>query len=86
MKEPGTSHWMSLSIGADNISCFSGLPGGYRDYTDKFHDIRVLVAWYSFTELEAGKSIYFDLYYLSTGCGSPGSIKQNGYSDRCFKD
>ena len=70
------------SIGNDltrnNKSCFSALPGGYRNYDGDFYTLGYNGYWWSATESDASKSynrsLYYDYeildwYYYNKGCG-----------------
>lgn len=87
LKEAGNAHWLSpYNIDATNESCFSGLPGGYRDWNGSFFLIKNDGYWWSSTESEAITSWIRTLNTGSPAIGRSGLIKSNGASVRCIKD
>ena len=87
LKEEGNDHWQSpYNLDATNESCFSALPGGYRDRNGTFSVLKNDGYWWSATESETDKSWS---RMLSTGTYSvarPGITKSNGLSVRCIKN
>ena len=83
--EAGTGLWYAPNLNATNISGFTGLPGGYRNYTGTFYDIGYNGDWWSsesstsyawYRSLTDGTGIiYRDSYY-----------EQSGFSVRCVRD
>jgi uncharacterized protein (TIGR02145 family) len=83
--EAGTGLWYAPNLNATNISGFTGLPGGYRNYTGIFYDIGFNGDWWSsesstsyawYRSLTDGTGIiYRDSYY-----------EQAGFSVRCVRD
>jgi uncharacterized protein (TIGR02145 family) len=89
MKETSLNHWAFSNEGSTNVSGFTGLPGGMRDYGSLSFDKGLTAYFWSSTNA----SDYYDLeayyYYLSRdmdamldGAGD----KNNGASCRCVKD
>jgi len=87
MKEVGTNHWIYYNIGATNLSGFTGLPGGERNYLGYFEYIRYFGSWWSSTTDGTGDPSYrqlqkneVNLFKFDKG------DKGMGYSVRCLKD
>jgi uncharacterized protein (TIGR02145 family) len=87
LKEMGNGHWQSpYNTDATNESCFTALPGGYRDMTGPFYVLSNDGYWWSGTESEATKSY---ARIMSTGSESVtrlGISKNWGLSVRCIKN
>jgi uncharacterized protein (TIGR02145 family) len=88
LKEAGTAHWTSPNKGATNVSGFTALPGGDRQYNALFYNIgNDGVLWSSTLDSNAIGNV-FGLYLnsfnnlLSAGSAS----KPNGFSVRCVRD
>lgn len=87
LKEFGNTHWLSpYNTDATNESCFTALPGGYRDSGGTFYLLQNDAYWWSATESEASKSWGRTLNTSSSGAGRPGVNKDRGLSVRCVKD
>jgi len=90
LKEVGTTHWNSSNIGADNISGFTGLAGGFRgDNGSFYYNVGTTGNWWSSTEYDANNGIYRGLAYNTTIFSrSYGAYfgKKGGCSIRCIKD
>ncbi len=79
---------MKSSIGwnnntnGNNISGFTGLPGGLRYYHPylSFNSLGVAAGWWSSTEQNFSTAVYRYLAYPTS------NFKENGYSVRCLKD
>ncbi len=90
LKEAGSSHWLSVNVGATNESGFTALPAGYNDYDGVFYNINMTGAWWSSTENPSPGSttsasdrvIGFDGNYVFRSF----NLKRNGFSVRCLKD
>ena len=87
MKEQGLSHWNAPNFGATNISLFSALPGGARDYGGYCNWIGVWGFWWTSSEKDANYiwnlAIHYNDDYSSLGAGI---FKSSGLSVRCIKD
>ncbi len=87
MKEAGTSHWLAPNTGATNGSKFSGLPGGYRGYTNGAYDnVGLFGHWWSSTSRDASQAWGEGLFALEAPANHSPSVKKNGFSIRCVKD
>jgi len=81
-----TTGWSS-NLGATNISGFSCLPGGYRDFIGgTFNYIGYIGHWWTFTEdgntTAKSRDLYFDGSYVTRSNAN----KSIGYSIRCVRD
>lgn len=85
MKEIGNTHWKYSDSGVNNSSGFTGLPGGCRTKSGKYHEITLLGYFWSTTPKDINNSFRFCL-------GSSYSFpflqndNRNGFSVRCLKD
>ncbi|MDB4583541.1 fibrobacter succinogenes major paralogous domain-containing protein [Draconibacterium sp.] len=80
-----TSWWRSSGNGTDYFG-FSGLPGGYRDYYDRFNYIGYYGYWWSSTEKIEDNASYLRMQYNSSLQKSSNYDKRVGFSVRCLKD
>lgn len=86
MKETGLCHWTSPNTDATNISGFTGLPGGYRNFNGTFSGIGYVGYWWSSSEDDTANAWGFYLNY-SNGNGYRGSTTNTyGSSLRLIKD
>ena len=86
MKEIGTAHWDSPNMGATNVSGFTGLPGGQRDYFGAFKEIKKKGYWYSSSFLEGVIVGGGRMMYAFTPDIYEDSGDKWGYSIRCIRD
>jgi uncharacterized protein (TIGR02145 family) len=86
MKEQGLSHSNAPNFGASNISLFSALPGGYREYNGYFFTIGAYGFWWSSSEDDTYYAWFRNLYNFNGNVNRNNSDKQNGFSVRCIKD
>ncbi len=87
MKETGTAHWNSPNTGATNSSGWTGLGGGYRDYTDgSFLSIKVYGLWWSSTEFSSTNAYSRYLSYNTATVIANSPNKNRGYSVRLIRD
>jgi uncharacterized protein (TIGR02145 family) len=86
LREAGTSHWTSPNTGANNISLFSALPGGYRYYDGKYNDIKNSAIFCSSTENNSDDIWNRYLFFSAANLNRAPDYKNNGYSVRCIKD
>ncbi|MBM3708559.1 MAG: hypothetical protein FJW69_09555 [Actinobacteria bacterium] len=89
MKEAGDKYWDFPNTGANNVSGFCALPGGYRNPDGSYHSIGSIAQIWSSTELQ-DKDQYWT-FSCSLRCfGSDLSLspanQANGFSVRCIKD
>jgi uncharacterized protein (TIGR02145 family) len=86
LKERGVIHWYSPNVGATDETGFTALPGGYRDASGGFGNIRYYGHWWSSSDYSSSQAWqrYMDIgsstvwryaYYL-----------QYGFSVRCLKN
>ena len=65
LKEYGNEHWLApYNTDATNESCFTALPGGYRDLNGTFYLLQNDAYWWSATESEAAKAAGQNLIYI----------------------
>lgn len=85
LKEIGTSHWNSPNTGATDYVGFSGLPGGWRDFS-AFEKLDSLGYWWSTSEFMSGfplsRGLFYDRAELTVILG----VGVLGNSIRCLKD
>ena len=87
MKETGTLHWNTPNTNANNISGFTGLPGGYRDAPNRaFYAIGTNGYWWSSSETSIGSAGFRTLSYLVDRASKNGSDETVGFSVRLIKD
>ncbi len=86
MKEVGTTSWNSPNTDATNTSLFTGLPGGYRDYSGNYSYIGGIGFWWSSSESSTGDAWYRNLYYGSGYAVRDNANKTYGFSVRCLRD
>jgi uncharacterized protein (TIGR02145 family) len=69
-----------------NKSCFSGLPGGYRDYYQGFNEVGYYGYWWSSTETSTTNAWFRYLGYYFEYLYRYGLNKSYGFSVRCVRD
>lgn len=84
-KLKSTSGWNNPNTGASNSSCFSALPGGFRN-ADSFAYKGELSIWWSSTEHNISHSKSVDIFYNSGILNNLNSYKYYGLNVRCIKD
>ena len=91
MKSAGTSLWRSPNEGADNLSGFTALPGGYRGYNGTFMSKGEVAIYWATTSGADVNGIIKELHYDSrvllprTSVGY-GGHEPHGFSVRCVRD
>ena len=86
LKETGTIHWKNANTNATNKSCFSALPGGYRDKNGNFCNMSKNAYFWSSTEHDSSFALYRQLKYDDSEVFRFYHNKQYGFSVRCVKD
>ena len=88
LKSMGTVYWQNQSIGTDNSSGFSALPGGYRLANGSFSNIRTNVFFWSFTAYahNMNKAWYRNIYDNNGEVRRDTRDKIAGASVRCLRD
>ncbi|MBU0766074.1 MAG: hypothetical protein KJ607_14720, partial [Bacteroidetes bacterium] len=87
LKETGTTHWSIPNTGATNESGFTGLPGGYRNYSNgSFSNSGNYGYWWSATEYNSTYAWERYLYYSLATVSRDSINKTTGFSVRCLKD
>jgi uncharacterized protein (TIGR02145 family) len=86
LKESGTSHWLSPNTGATNDFGFTALPGGIRDITGVFGNVRIDGNWWSSTQLNTVTAWSRNINYNAGNINRNNSGKSSGFSVRCVKN
>jgi len=86
LKEVGTSSWFSPNTAATNTSLFTGLPGGYRDFSGDYFNIGNDGLWWSTTENNRTIAWNRNLDNAFGDAGRAKSLKRSGLSVRCLRD
>jgi uncharacterized protein (TIGR02145 family) len=87
MKSRGTTYWYQESIGTDNSSGFSALPGGYRSWNGEFQVVNYQAFFWSATANGDFYAWYRHLvWYNDTAGRFNDRAKTQGHSVRCLKD
>lgn len=87
LKESGNSHWISpYNLYATNESCFSALPGGYRNNTGGFSYMGNYGYWWSNSEGDSENAWIRSLFVQSIQITRTDFAKKYGASVRCIKD
>ncbi|MEI7981839.1 MAG: FISUMP domain-containing protein, partial [Bacteroidota bacterium] len=86
LKEDGNSHWNIPNTGANNISGFTALPGGYRMGVGATWDLgNECVFWSSSSDINNNAKTR-RLFYNNDDLYADASLRFTGYSVRCMKD
>ena len=85
LKEKGLIHWRSPNTGANNLSGFTALPGGCRDYDGNFGYVRDMGFWWSSTD-DINYVPSINVYYYQTYVNAEDRYKRYGMSVRCIKN
>ncbi len=86
MKALGTTRWITPNTGANNISGFAGLPGGYRLFNGSFFNIGSNGVWWSSTEYLTTYAWNRGLNYNTSNASRFYNYKLGGFSVRCLMD
>jgi uncharacterized protein (TIGR02145 family) len=86
MKSTGTDYWSLQSLGTDNSSGFSALPGGYRESGASFSNIRINALFWSSNEKDSNFAWYYVLYSDNGDVYRSANNKLFGGSVRCLRD
>jgi len=86
MKAAGTTYWSSPNEGATNLSGFSALPGGTRNYDLNFSGLNTSAHFWSSTEAGFDLVWYRGLYYDDVDVNRFDYQKDQGFSVRCVSD
>jgi uncharacterized protein (TIGR02145 family) len=78
--------WDSPNAGATNISGFSGVPGGYRDFDGTFNYRGRYSIFWSTTDYSSTYAWHHYLNYNTRQVYRGYTDKRNGYSVRCLRD
>ena len=86
LKEKGTAHWRYPNAGANNLTGFSGLPGGGRGSSGEFVSFQVFGRYWTGTAVDAFNAYGRDLLYDQTWFNESQYNKHFGFCIRCIKD
>ncbi|MGD0582981.1 MAG: fibrobacter succinogenes major paralogous domain-containing protein [Bacteroidales bacterium] len=87
LKESGNTDWLSpYNTDANNLSCFTALPAGYRPATGGFALLQNEAHFWTSTESEATKGWERAMTATSFSDTRQGAAKNSGQSVRCIKD
>ena len=86
LKEVGTTNWNSPNTEANNVSLFTGLPGGYRYKNGNDYDIGYGGFWWSSTESSTINAWYRVLSGSDGDAYRSSSSRNYGFSLRCLRD
>ncbi len=79
--------WSAPNTGASNESGFSGLPGGFRNFSNgSFNQLVYYGSWWSVSESGEDYAWCRGLEYVNGGIDRINSSKRGGYSVRCVRD
>ena len=78
--------WGSFSSGANNITGFNALPGGYRMSDGSFYAHRNLVSFWSSSDASSVSASFRGLGFSNISIGYGQDLKSVGLSIRCVKD
>lgn len=87
LKEAGNDHWKSpYNLDATDESCFTALPGGYRDSNGSFYMLQDNGYWWSVTQSQTNGSWVRSLSSNAINVARSGANNSFGLSVRCIKD
>jgi len=87
LKETTSIHWSAPNSGNTNISGFTALPGGRREYTDgSFINLGYDGFWWTSSAYNPDYSWYRYMHFDVSDCYRANFHKQYGFSVRCVKD
>ncbi len=84
--EEGTGLWYDPNEGATNESGFSGLPGGFRNYSGSFSLLGSSGGWWSSDETDSSRASFQSMGHRFSYVYRYDNPKQLGFSVRCIKD
>ncbi|GLR19825.1 fibrobacter succinogenes major paralogous domain-containing protein [Portibacter lacus] len=86
MKERGTANWSSPNTGADNLSGFAAMPGGFRSSNGSFAFIRDIGSYWTASEDDSSNSWNHSFSKTNDDVLRIPSTKVFGLSVRCIRD
>ena len=86
LKETGTTHWLSLNVGATNETGFTALPSGCRYLDGSFAGVGSYSGWWSITEDDETYALPQFVLYNYGKVFRESFNKKAGISVRCLKD
>jgi uncharacterized protein (TIGR02145 family) len=85
-KLKSTTVWNSPNTSATNESGFTGLPGGYRDFSGAYNYVGNYGYWWSSTEYDSDFAWFRRLSYDYSSVLRYFNVKLYGFSVRCVRD
>lgn len=82
LKESGINHWQSPNTGANNLSGFTALAGGFREGSGIFKEITTYGVWWNST----GSYVNMTFGFRGVNFSDGSDYKSFGFSVRCIKD
>jgi len=86
LKEAGISHWISPNTEATNETGFTAHPGGDRQISGNFSNIKYFNKCWSSIEIDAYGSNSWNMHYNNGALSTEYQNKSRGFSVRCIKD
>jgi len=88
LKASGTDFWNSPNDGATNVTYFTAMPAGYREYSGQFSGLGNYGKWWSATENtpDNANAKTFNVDTYTTYANSSYNNKKTGFSVRCLWD
>lgn len=86
IKETGTTHRHTPNYGANNLSGFTGLPGGRRSTVGSFIYITTYGNFWTSSEYSSTQASNWYLYYYNESLSTNNAHKNYGLSIRCIKN
>ena len=80
--------WNNPNLGATNETGWSGLPGGFRDYSGEYNYIGSFGRWWTSSEHtpDGNYALFRSLGHNYSGISRFVVLKQHGFSVRCLKE
>jgi len=86
LKETGTVHWASESIGTSNSSGFTALPAGLRTHNNGSYSLITSYTYFWTSTSFSGSNGRFRFLLANNSTGSSNVFKTYGFSIRCLED
>jgi uncharacterized protein (TIGR02145 family) len=86
LMEAGNGHWLTPNSSLTNETGFTALPGGYRNLSAAYGNIKNYGYWWSATESSAEYADCRLIYYNFKSMTFTNSSKKSGLSVRCIQD
>jgi uncharacterized protein (TIGR02145 family) len=86
LKTTGTTQWLPPNTGSTNESGFSAKPGGCRDWTGHWTNVRHYAYFWSLTEADTTNAWHLYLCYYYESAVIERYDQRTGFSIRCVRD